>query len=192
MKILRTDLNNFNQSVIFEAIEVMADGGVILYPTDTIYGLGADIFNKNAVKRIFEIKRRVPYKPLSILLSSKESIGLVAKIDSDSLKVIDEYLPGQYTLILNKTDVVSRTVTGGLDKVGVRVPDCELACELAKIFPIISTSANISNKTTLNNPKAILEQLDCDVDLVIDVGQIENSPSTIIDLTENKPNFIKR
>lgn len=192
MKILKTDGNNFDKSIIREAIEVMANGGVVLYPTDTVYGLGANIFNRKAVKKIYDIKKRAPFKPLSILVSSKEAIPLVSKTNSRSQKLIDEYLPGPYTFILNKTAVVSRTVTGGLTKVGVRVPNCEIALKLASIFPIITTSANISNDKTLNNPQDILKQLDADIDFVIDVGEINNKPSTIIDLTEDSPKFIKR
>ncbi|MDO5848429.1 MAG: L-threonylcarbamoyladenylate synthase [Methanobrevibacter sp.] len=193
MKILKTDTKNFDKSIIGEAIEVMANGGVILYPTDTVYGLGANIFNRNAVKKIFQIKNRSPLKPLSILISSKKAIDIVAKVDVEDKKIIDKYLPGPYTFILNKTTVVPRTVTGGLTKVGVRVPDYNIACQLANLFPIITTSANLTNEETLNNPEDILKQLDVDVDLVIDVGELENNnPSTIVDLTSDKPVFTKR
>lgn len=193
MKILKTDANNFDKSIINEAVEVMANGGVILYPTDTVYGLGANIFKRHAVKKIFEIKKRAPFKPLSILLSSKDAIGLVCKVGSKDQKIIDEYLPGPYTLILNKTTLVPRMVTGGLTKVGVRVPDSKIACSLAKIFPITTTSANLSNEKTCNNPKDILRQLDADVDLVIDVGELKsNAPSTIINMTEDVPRVIER
>lgn len=192
MKVLKTDGDNFDKSVMEEAIKVMARGGVILYPTDTVYGLGTSIFNRNAVKRIFEIKKRAPFKPLSILVSSKEAIGIVSDVDSKAKEIIDQYLPGPYTIILNKTPIVSRTVTGGLTKVGVRVPDYEIPCSLASLFPIITTSANIANEETLNNPEDILDQLGTDVDLVIDVGELENRPSTIIDVTGKSPNFIKR
>lgn len=193
MKILRTDGNNFDKSIVNEAIDVMAHGGVILYPTDTVYGLGANIFDRAAVKKIFEIKNRAPFKPLSILVSSREAIPLVAYLDGAAQKIAEEYLPGPYTLILNKTNLVSRTVTGGLTKVGVRIPDHDLARSLAGIFPIITTSANISDERTFNNPKDILRQLGTDLDLVIDVGELDSSnPSTIIDLTRETPIFTKR
>lgn len=193
MKLLKTDLNNFDNSVINEAIEVMANGGVILYPTDTVYGLGADIFNKAAVKRIFNIKKRNPLKPLSILVSNKEAIEHVAWVNLRDRPYINKYLPGPYTLILNKKPLVLRVVTGGSTNVGVRIPDCEIAQKLASIFPIITTSANVSNQKTLNTPEDILSQLSEEVDLVIDVGELENNmPSTIINLTLDKPTFSKR
>ncbi len=192
MKVLKTNGDNFDKSIMEEAIKVMAHGGVILYPTDTVYGLGANIFNRTAVKRIFDIKKRAPFKPLSILVSSKEAINLVSKVDYKAQGVINQYLPGPYTIILNKTNIVPRTVTGGLSKVGIRVPDYEIACSLANLFPIITTSANIANEKTFNNPDDILNQLDTDLDLVIDVGELESKPSTIIDVTGESPNFIKR
>lgn len=192
MKILKVNGDNFDKSITEEAIKVMARGGVILYPTDTVYGLGANIFNRTAVKRIFDIKKRAPFKPLSILVSSKEAINIVSKVDFKAKEVINQYLPGPYTIILNKTNIVPRTVTGGLSKVGVRVPDYEIPCNLAQLFPIITTSANIANEKTFNNPDDILNQLGADLDLVIDVGELENRPSTIIDATSDSPNFIKR
>lgn len=192
MKVLRTNVDNFDKSIIEEAIKVMAQGGVILYPTDTVYGLGANIFNRTAVKRIFDIKKRAPFKPLSILVSSKEAIDVVSNTDSKAKEIINQYLPGPYTIILNKTNIVPRTVTGGLSKVGIRFPDYEMACNLAQLFPIITTSANIANEKTLNNPDDILNQLGADLDLVIDIGELENKPSTIIDTTCDSPNFIKR
>ncbi|MCF0225922.1 MAG: threonylcarbamoyl-AMP synthase [Methanobrevibacter sp.] len=193
MKVLETDFDNFDKSVINEAIEVMANGGVILYPTDTVYGLGANIFNKLAVKKIYNIKNRSPSKPLSILVSSKEAINLVANVRLRDKPYINKYLPGPYTLIFKKTPIVSRTVTGGDKNVGIRIPDCEIASSLASVFPIITTSANLSNDKTLNSPDKILKQLSGDVDLIIDVGPLDGgNPSTIIDLTVDEPTFLKR
>ena len=80
MKILKTSIDNFDGEIIDEAINVLADGGIVLYPTDTVYGLGANIFDKKAVKRVFEIKQRSPLKPLSILVSDVDAIDLVAKV----------------------------------------------------------------------------------------------------------------
>ena len=193
MKVLETDFDNFDKSVINEAIEVMANGGVILYPTDTVYGLGANIFNKLAVKKIYNIKNRSLSKPLSILVSSKEAINLGANVRLRDKPYINKYLPGPYTLIFKKTPIVSRTVTGGDKNVGIRIPDCEIASSLASVFPIITTSANLSNDKTLNSPDKILKQLSGDVDLIIDVGPLDGgNPSTIIDLTVDEPTFLKR
>ena len=193
MKILKTDNSSPDENRINEAIDVLANGGVVIYPTDTVYGLGANIFNNRAVRNVFKIKQRSLLKPLSILVPDTDTIELIAKISIYQKDMIDKYLPGPQTFILNKTPVVPRVVTGGLNHVGVRVPKNEIACTLASLFPITTTSANLSNENVLSTPKDILNQLGCDVDLVIDVGPLEsNKSSTIVDLTTLQPTFIRR
>jgi L-threonylcarbamoyladenylate synthase len=193
MKVLKTSIDKVDEDIISQAVNVLADGGVILYPTDTVYGLGANIFDNSAVRRVFEIKNRSFLKPLSILVSDVETIDLVARVSLGQKNTINSYLPGPYTFILNKQKIVPRYVSSGLASVGVRVPDCELACRLASIFPITTTSANLSDDEVLSNPKEILEQLDCEVDLVIDVGDLNSGKSsTIVDLTAFKPKIIRK
>jgi len=193
MKVLKTSIDEIDEEIIFKAINVLADGGVVLYPTDTVYGLGANIFDKKAVKRVFEIKRRSYLKPLSILVKDVETIDLVAKISMGQKNTMMEYLPGPYTFILDKRSIVPRIITSGTSYVGVRVPGNGLARRLAGIFPITTTSANISDDEVLTNPPDILDQLDCDVDLVIDVGDLGPAKSsTIVDLTSFKPKIIRK
>ncbi|MEE0024671.1 L-threonylcarbamoyladenylate synthase [Methanobrevibacter sp.] len=193
MRILKTDNFAPDENIINEAIDVLANGGVIIYPTDTVYGLGANIFDNKAVRNIFKIKQRSFLKPLSVLVSDTEAIELIAQISVYQKDTIEKYLPGPYTFILNKTPVVPRVVTGGLTHVGVRVPKNEIACKLASLFPITTTSANLTDEEVLSAPEDILNQLGCDVDLVIDVGPLKsNKASTIIDLTTAQPTFIRR
>ena len=193
MKVLKTTLDNFDETIIDEAIKVLADGGVVLYPTDTVYGLGANIFDSRAVKRVFNIKRRSLLKPLSILLSDVDAIDLVAKVSLSQKDVMKQHLPGPYTFILNKSEIVPRVVTSGSSLVGVRVPDNEIACRLARIFPITTTSANLSDEEILSTPEDILDQLDCEVDLVIDVGELSsNTPSRIVDLSRRNPRLLRK
>ena len=193
MKILKTNIDDFDEKIISQAINVLADGGIVLYPTDTVYGLGANIFDSKAVKRVFQIKQRSLLKPLSILVSDVNAIDLVARVSLKQNEVINNYLPGPYTFILNRRKIVPRTVTSGSALVGVRVPDNEIACRLASIFPITTTSANLSDDEVLSNPKEILEQLDCEVDLVIDVGELKsNHASRIVDLSGRNPKIIRK
>ena len=179
MKILKTNNSAPDENIINEAINVLADGGVVIYPTDTVYGLGANIFDNKAVRNVFKIKQRNLLKPLSILVSNTDAIEVVAKISVYQKDTLDKYLPGPYTFILNKTPVVPRVVTSGLTHVGVRVPKNEIACKLASIFPITTTSANLSDENVLSTPDKILEQLG-------------NKASTIVDLTSPQPIFIRR
>ena len=193
MRILKTGIDKVDEEIISEAVDVLAGGGVVLYPTDTVYGLGANIFNGRAVRRVFEIKQRSLLKPLSILLSDTNAIDLVAKASLRQKEVINQYLPGPYTFILNKRKTVPRVVTSGSSYVGIRVPDNEIACRLAGLFPITTTSANLSDEDVLSTPKEILEQLNCDVDLVIDVGELNsNHASKIVDLSGRNPKIIRK
>ncbi len=193
MKVLKTRIDEIDGKVIDEAIDVLAQGGIVLYPTDTVYGLGANIFDNNAVKRVFEIKQRSLLKPLSILVSDIKAINLVAKVSIAQKEIINSHLPGPYTFILDKRKIVPRVVTSGSKYVGVRVPNNEIACRLASLFPITTTSANLSDEEVLSCPNEILDQLDCDVDLVIDVGELKsNHASKIVDLTTRNPRIIRK
>lgn len=193
MRILKTNNENPDKEVIEEAINVMVHGGVVLYPTDTVYGLGVNIFNKKAVRRIYDIKKRSLMKPLSIIVSSKDAISHVANLRTRDKIYVDKFLPGPYTLILNKTKIVPRVVTSGLKHVGVRIPDNEIACRISDLFPVTTTSANLSDHEVCETPDEILDQLNHDVDLVIDVGKLKrNKPSTIINLTSEKPIILER
>ena len=194
MKILKTSIDAVDRKVIDEAIDVLSAGGVVLYPTDTVYGLGANIFDDDAVKRVFNIKQRSFLKPLSILVYDVNAIDLVAKVSLNQKEVINNYLPGPYTFILEKSKIVPRTVTSGSSFVGVRVPDNQIACRLASLFPITTTSANLSDNDVLSSPDEILEQLNCEVDLVIDVGPVKSKrPSIIIDYADkDNPKVLRR
>lgn len=191
MKIFKMSPENPDMDLIGEAIEIMADGGIILYPTDTVYGLGANIFNNDAVERIYEIKKRDQSKPLSVLVQNVESLELIADLNRSSREIINKWLPGPFTFILKKKQVVSPYVSAS-SKVGVRIPDYKIAILLASLFPITTTSANLTNEDTLSNPHDILKQIGDDIDLVIDVGNLDKSkPSTVIDLSSAKPTLVR-
>lgn len=193
MKVVKTSVDKVDKTVIDEAVRVLAHGGVVLYPTDTVYGLGANIFNNRAVRRIFEIKQRSLLKPLSILVSDTEAIDLVAKVSNNQKDIINNYLPGPYTFILNKKASVPRVVTSGSKYVGVRVPDNDIACRMAKLFPITTTSANLSDKEVLASPDEIIDQLGGGIDLVIDAGPIKSKhASIVVDIADENPKIIRR
>ena len=192
MKIFKMSPENPDMDLIGEAIDIMAEGGVILYPTDTVYGLGANIFNNDAVRKIYEIKDRDESKPLSVLVSDMEGVELIAHLNRNSREVLNEWLPGPFTFILSKRSLVSPYVSAS-SKVGVRIPDYPIARYLASIFPITTTSANKTGRDTLSNPNDILKQIGSDIDLVIDVGELNSeAASTVIDLTDSKPSLVRR
>ena len=109
-----------------KAITALLNGRLIVYPTDTLYGLGADIFNEEAIKKVFEIKKRPLDAPLPVAVSDSEMCKKISKLDKRSEKLIDIFLPGKVTLVLEKKDIVPDIVTGGLKKVAIRTNSCSL------------------------------------------------------------------
>jgi L-threonylcarbamoyladenylate synthase len=166
-----------------KAIAALSNGEVIVYPTDTLYGLGADIFNEPAVKKIFDIKNRPLDDPLSVAVSNYEDLEKIAFLDDKTRSLIDAFLPGSLTLILKKKKVVSDIVTGGLDKVAIRIPDNKIALKLLSEFgPLTATSANVHGKETPSVISDINMQFKDKVAVYLDDGRIAGKPSTIIEI----------
>jgi len=176
-----------------EAIAALKCGGVVVYPTDTLYALGADIYNEDAVRRIFEIKNRPFDIPLSVAVSSFDNIGSVAFVNDNVRCLAERFLPGPLTLILNKKSTVSNVVTSGLDKVAVRIPDNKVALELLyKFGPLTATSANVHGMETPQRVKDIKKQFKGgDVAFYLDCGKLNGLPSTIVDITTKAPKIIR-
>ncbi|WP_295722667.1 L-threonylcarbamoyladenylate synthase [uncultured Methanobrevibacter sp.] len=193
MKQFKLNVDNPDMDLINKAIDILKDDGVILYPTDTIYGLGANIFSEKGVRRVYKIKQRSFKKPLSVSVSNFEGLSLIADISEENKKIMENYLPGPYTFLLKKRDIVPPLVTSYTSKVGVRIPDNTISRLLSMNFPITTTSANISDEEVLTNPEKIVKQLKGDVDLIMDIGPIKSStPSTIIDLTKEKASLVRK
>lgn len=191
-KILKINNNCLNSDELDISLSTLKRGGVILYPTDTLYGLAVDIYNEKALKRVYSIKKRSLNKPLSICISDTSKIPKVAKINEKTLKVISKLLPGPYTILLEKQDNISDLLTANSNKIGIRIPENKICQQLSKNFPITTTSANISNNKTESIPNLILKQLNSDIDLILDVGSLRNQePSTIIDFTVDKPKIMR-
>ncbi|MCK4365903.1 MAG: threonylcarbamoyl-AMP synthase [Thermoplasmatales archaeon] len=172
-----------NKLDLSKAITALLNGKVIVYPTDTLYGLGADIFNEDAVKKIFDIKKRPLKNPLPIAVSDFEMLEKIAFVDERSANLISSFLPGKLTLILSKKDIIPDIVTGGLEKIAVRIPDNEIALDILSRFgPITATSANIHGNKTPEFINDIAMQFSSeDVEVFLDVGRLEGQPSTIVD-----------
>lgn len=194
MLILQPTIKN-----IKKARQIIKRGGVIIYPTDTLYGLGADIFNLEAIKKVFAIKGRNFKKPISVLVSDFKEIKKIAILNKEQEKIVQGLLPGPFTLILKKKKCVPDLLTAGSQKIGVRIPDSRICRILAKNLPITATSANISGqKPSLNIKKIakifaskIYSKRGRGVDLLLVGKNLSGKPSTVIDLTE-KPFKILR
>ncbi|MEK7395546.1 MAG: L-threonylcarbamoyladenylate synthase [Candidatus Poribacteria bacterium] len=193
--ILKVDAIKPNPEDIKKAVEVLKKGGIVAFPTDTVYGIGADIFNKDAVERIFSAKGRNSRKPLQVLIADKTDLNLITESYFDILhRLVDKFMPGALTIVMPAKSDFPKWVTCGLDTVGVRMTANTLAIEMIKAFgrPITATSANISGMPDPKDAQQVLEYLDGKIDLILDGGPTtDNIPSTVIDISVNPPRILR-
>lgn len=192
--IIKINPQNPQGRLIRRAAEVLRKGGVIAYPTDTVYGIGCDIFNKKAIERVYQIKRRPKHSPLSFICPDLKNIARYAYVSNYAYRIMKHLLPGPYTFVLEATKLVPKIMLTKRKTVGIRVPDNKICLLLLQEFgnPIISTSASLSDDEFLNDPQQIEERLGHALDLVIDGGILGLEPSSVIDLTGETPIIIRK
>lgn len=176
-----------------KAIEALRNGDIVVYPTDTLYAFGVDIYNKDAVKKVFEVKKRPLDNPLPVAVSNLVDIEKIAFVSDIARDLAEYFLPGPLTMILNKKSVILDVVTGGLDNVAVRIPDNDVALELLSRYgPITVTSANVHGKEVPDIISDIKMQFNSDdVAVYLDYGKLNGLPSTIVDMTAGKPRIVR-
>ncbi|NMB76319.1 MAG: threonylcarbamoyl-AMP synthase [Myxococcales bacterium] len=179
--------------LVRRVVEALAQGAVIAYPTDTVYGIGCDIFSKSGIERIYQLKDRSRKKPLSFVCADLRDISRYAQVSDAAFRIMKRFLPGPYTFILEATKEVPRIMMSKRRTVGIRVPNHPVCLALVRelMHPIISTSANISSEDPLCHPKEIHDKFGKVLDLVIDGGLLPNQPSTVIDLTGEAPYVVR-
>jgi len=193
MKLINVDPDNPEKNKMAMIREVLREGGTVVYPTDTVYGLGANIFHEMAVLNVYLMKERSLDKPISVCVSKIADIEQVAHLDLQAEKIIQKILPGPYTLILNKKETIPSQITGGMDKIGVRIPDNAICREISREFPITTTSANISGRTSPKSAQEAQRELDDNPDIIIDSGPCSSGiSSTVVDLTVNPPRIVRK
>lgn len=173
--------------LIEKAIEVLKRGELIVYPTDTLYGIGADAFNREAVKKVYDVKKRSYDKPISIAVGNLKQIEEIAILNEMAYKIIEEFMPGGITIILKK----ARDMPFLKDTVAIRMPANEIALKIAEKIPITATSANIHGKPPPYTVEMAKKQLKDKISLYIDYGKLAGIPSTIIDVSEEKIKIIR-
>jgi len=169
---------------------ILRGGGVIIYPTETLYGIGALALNEVAVEKIFQIKGRPEGKPIPILVRDKEMLSKFAELTEESHILVDRFLPGPLTLVLREKEKLSGLITGGTGKVAVRISRHYFVRSLFELIdePITSTSANISGEENLFNTSEIRDRFEGKIELIVDSGNLPPSKgSTIVDLTVKPP-----
>lgn len=180
--------------LVAKVVEILKDGGIIAYPTDTFYGIGCDIMNKKAIQRIYQIKQRDPSKPFSFICSDLKDISDYAKVTNYGYKTIKRHLPGPYTFILEGSKLVPKIMLTKRRTAGIRVPDHPICIALVKSLgnPIISTSATAPDGAVFDHPSLIHEHFGTRLDLVIDAGFVSGNPSSVISLIGDTPEIIRR
>ncbi len=176
-------VSEYRDEGIKEALEVLKRGGLVIYPTDTLYGLGCNALDESAVKRVFAAKKRPPSSPLPIAVNDIEMMKRYAQLPDTAERLVEAFLPGALTVVLKKKDLPD-VLTGGLPKVGVRIPKSGVALRLVELLgvPITATSANISGNPPPVSAKEAASQIEADI--VLDKGRLEvGVPSTVIDMT---------
>lgn len=194
-RIIRADPQNPAPEAVKEGSEIIRRGGLVVFPTETVYGLGANAFDSDACSRIYEAKGRPSDNPLIVHISSMEMIWKVAENVPESLiEKLRDLWPGPLTLLFKKSAGVPKRVTGGSEYIAVRMPDCRLALELISMsgVPLAAPSANVSGKPSIVNGLDAAAYLDGKVDLIYDSGNTRYGlESTILDVSGKVPVLLR-
>jgi tRNA threonylcarbamoyl adenosine modification protein (Sua5/YciO/YrdC/YwlC family) len=192
--ILAVNPKNPQLRLIRKVVEVLEQGGVIGYPTDTVYGVGCDLFNQEAIRKVYRLKKIEGKKPLSFICSDLKDISRYAYVSNYAYKMMKRLLPGPYTFILKATKLVPKIAMTKQNTVGIRIPDNKICLSLVRELghPIISTSVYRPDEGLYNDPAAIEERFAKQLDLVIDGGVIVAEHSSVIDLTDESPKVIRK
>ncbi len=192
--IIAINSKNPQRRLIRRVVEVLEGGGVIGYPTDTIYGVGCDLFNQEAIRKIHRLKKLEGKKPLSFICSDLKDISRYAYVSNYAYKMMKRMLPGPYTFVLKATKLVPKIAMTKQNTVGIRIPDNKICLALVKELghPIISTSVYKPDEGLFNEPAEIEERFGKQLDLVIDGGVIVAEHSSIVDLTGDSPTVIRK
>jgi len=192
--ILEINPQNPQDRHIKRVVECLREGGVIVYPTDTTYGLGCDLYCKNAIERILAIKRMPRNKLLSMVCSDLRDISQYGFVDNTAYKIMKRSLPGPYTFVLKATKLVPKIMLTRQRTIGIRVPNEAISLTLGQQLghPILSTSVRLPDtEEILSEPYEIQQRLGHLVDIVIDAGIILPTPSTVISLVEGVPEILR-
>jgi len=189
MPVLKAKANN-----IRKASKIVNKGGLVIYPTDTVYGLGCNPFNVVAVKRVFKVKGERINKPLPILAPDIEHIEKIAYMNERARKIAERFWPGPLTLVVPKKPTLPSIVTCGIDSVGVRIPNHKVTTQLIMLCGklLVGTSANKTGEKPPKTAQEAIAQLGAQVDLILDGGPTPiGQESSVLDLTSEKPRMLR-
>ena len=192
--LVRINPQNPQPRLIRRVVEVLGNGGIIAYPTDTVYGFGCSLYQKKAIERIYLVKRSEKNRPFSFICADLKDISLYCQVTNYAYKIMKRLLPGPYTFVLEGTRLVPKIMLTKRKTAGIRVPNNPICLALVKELghPIITTSAKLSDGEALYDPADIDRHLGKSLDLVIDGGMLVSEPSSVIDLTGDTPRILRK
>lgn len=192
--ILHINPENPQARLISQVAKRLEQGALIAYPTDTIYGLGCDIFNQRGVRNIYQIKKRDPRQPFSFICADLSDVANYAQVSNFAFKIMKRHLPGPYTFVLEATRIVPGSLTTRQKTVGIRIPDDPITLAIVRELghPLVTTSANISGQEPLHDPQEIEAVMGRMLDLVVDGGKRLGDPSTIISLIDDRVEVLRQ
>ncbi len=195
LKIIQVDPLNPRDDHIVESFQIIKDGGVIVFPTQYLYGLGADALNVEAVDKVFAIKQRSYHKPLLVLIPHRQDLKrLVQHVSSAAVHIMNCFWPGAVTLVFKAKDTVPENLTANTGKVGIRMPQHPVALALSKAVggPLTATSANITGDSGCSTVSDIDLRISNNVDLILDAGPLKGGTgSTVVDVTIDPPKILR-
>ena len=187
--------DNPQQRHISQIAAKLRSGAVICYPTDTVYGIGCDIFNQKAIKKIYQIKKRAKHKPFSFMCSGLKNVSDYGHVSNTAYRIMRKALPGPFTFVLSALKIVPKIMMTNQKTVGIRVPDNNICLSLIEELgnPIVTTSALLDKEgDPLSEAYEFDEMLGNMVDLVIDGGMVFPDPSTIVSFTGEEPEILRQ
>jgi len=194
-RLIKIDPDRPREETIKEAAKIIKDGGLVAFPTETVYGLGTDALNEEAVRRIFKVKGRSFNKPLSILIGRKEDLRqYVQEISKSAQVLIERFWPGPLTLILRASLLIPDIIKGENNTIGIRMPNCRVALEIVKTsgVPLACPSANLSGRPSPTKAEEVIKDLGEKIDLILDGRETKiGVESTVLDLTTSPPTMVR-
>lgn len=175
-----------------EICDVIQKGGIVAFPTETVYGVGIHFNDEEALERLMEAKNRAYSKAITLMVADKADISQYAYISPQAQKMIDQFMPGMITLIFKKKESVHDSMTNGKSTIGIRIPDSEFVLSLLKkVGPMLVTSANLSQHSNTTSTQEVLNQLDGRIDLVVDGKTSDNIASTVVDVSQDEIKILR-
>ena len=194
MKSVEIHTENPNPRTINQAVKVLENGGLLIYPTDTVYGIGCNVYNKKALEHLYRLKGKSKFDPVSLVVLNIQQASRYARISNFAYRILRHLLPGPYTFILPATREIPKLMLSRRKEVGIRIPDCNVSKALLEAlnYPLVNTSVSMSAEELLNDPVEIEDRYYSEVSMFLNAGWLPNPiESTIVSLVNDEVEVLR-